>query len=122
MADRDVIADVDSEFSFHAMEDAVVLNVGVVADAYLVDVAAEDGVHPDAGVFADDNVSDELGGVVDVGGFGELGCDAFVGADHVFIRCWKSSGGHHHFAKHAEGMSARSMKSQHITPGAVLER
>jgi hypothetical protein len=24
-------------------------------------------------------------------------------------------------AKHAEGMSARSMKSQHITPGAALE-
>ena len=82
MADRDVIADVDSEFSFHAMEDAVVLNVGVVADAYLVDVAAEDGVHPDAGVFADDNVSDELGGVVDVGGVGDLGSDALVGSNH----------------------------------------
>src|SRR5208282_2871382 len=56
--------------------------VGVVADANLVNVAAEDGVHPDAGVFADDDVADELGGVVDVAGVGELGSDAFVGADH----------------------------------------
>jgi len=70
---------------FHAMEDGVVLNVGVMADADLVDVAAEDGVHPDAGVFADDDVADELGGIVDVGSVGELGNDAFEGADHI---CW----------------------------------
>jgi hypothetical protein len=42
------------------------LNVGIVADADLVNVAAEDGVHPDAGVFAEDDVADELGGVVDL--------------------------------------------------------
>jgi hypothetical protein len=64
------------------MEDGVVLNVGIVADADLVDVAAEDGVHPDAGVFAEDYVADELGGVVNVAGVGELGSDVFVGADH----------------------------------------
>jgi hypothetical protein len=28
-----------------------------------------------------------LGGVVDVAGVGELGGDAFVGADHAFVRC-----------------------------------
>jgi hypothetical protein len=64
------------------MEDAVVLNVGIVADPDLMDVAAENGVHPDAGVFANDNVADKLGGVVNVSGFGELWSDAFVGADH----------------------------------------
>jgi len=64
------------------VEDGVVLNVGVVADADLVDVAAEDGVHPDAGMLADDDVANELRGIVDVAGFGELRGDAFVGADH----------------------------------------
>ncbi len=79
-----VVADVDTILFLHAVEDAVVLDVGVVADANLVDIAAEDGVHPDAGVLAYDYVADELGGVVDVSGFGELGGDAFVGADHRF--------------------------------------
>jgi hypothetical protein len=55
-----------------------------VADADLVDVATEDGIHPDAGVFAENDVADELGGVVDVAGVGELWGDAFVGADHGF--------------------------------------
>src|SRR6266446_400499 len=80
----DVVADVDAVLFFHAVEDAVVLNVGIVADANLVDVAAEDCVHPDAGVLAENDVADELGGVVDVAGVGELGRDAFVGADHGY--------------------------------------
>jgi hypothetical protein len=66
------------------VEDGVVLDIGVVANADLVDIAAEDGIHPDAGVFADDDVADELGGVIDVSSGGELGSDAFVGADHGF--------------------------------------
>src|SRR5208337_2626935 len=78
----DVVADEDAVLFLHAVEDTVVLNVGIVADADLVDVAAKDGVHPDAGVFAEDDVADELGGVVDVAGVGELGSDALVGADH----------------------------------------
>jgi hypothetical protein len=82
VADGDVVANVNAVLFLHAVQDAVVLNVGVVADADLVDVAAEDGVHPDAGVFAKNDVADELGGVVDVAGVGELGSDAFVGADH----------------------------------------
>ena len=56
-----------------------------MADADLMDIAAEDGVHPDARVFADDDVADELGGVIDVTGFGKLGGDAFVGADHGYL-------------------------------------
>ena len=83
----DIVANVDAVLFFHAVEDAVVLNVGIVADADLVDVAAEHRVHPDAGVFAENDVADELGGVVDVAGVGELGSDAFVGADHCFVRC-----------------------------------
>jgi hypothetical protein len=82
VAHGDIIADIDSILFFHAVEDAVVLNVRVVADADLVDIAAEDSVHPDAGVFANNYVADELGGVVDIAGLGELGSDAFVGANH----------------------------------------
>jgi hypothetical protein len=58
-----------------------------VPDANLVDIAPKDGVHPDTGVLAEDDVADELRGIVDVRGVGELGSDAFVGADHGFIRC-----------------------------------
>ena len=87
MAYGDIVTNVNAVLFFHAVEDAVVLNVGIVAHADLVDVAAEDRVHPDAGVFAKNDVADELGGVVDVAGVGELGSDAFVGADHVFVRC-----------------------------------
>jgi len=83
----DIVANVDAILFFHAVENAVVLNVGIVADSDLVNVAAEDRVHPDAGVFAKNDVADELGGVVDVAGVGELGSDAFVGADHGLFRC-----------------------------------
>ena len=85
VAHGNIVANVDAVLFFHAVEDAVVLNVGIVAHADLVYVAAEDGVHPDTGVLADDDVTDELGGVVDVAGFGELGSDAFVGADHGYL-------------------------------------
>jgi hypothetical protein len=86
----DVVAHVNAVLSLHTVEDAVVLNVGIVADADLVYVATENGVHPDAGVLADNDVADELRGVVDVASVGELGSDAFVGADHGFIR-WSSA-------------------------------
>jgi len=83
VAHGDIVANVNAILFFHAVEGAVVLNVGVVADANLVNIAAEDSVHPDAGMFAENDVADELGGVVDVAGVGELGSDAFVGADHA---------------------------------------
>src|SRR6266404_2686080 len=85
VAHGDIVSNVDAILFFHAVEDAVVLNVGIVAHADLVYVAAEDGVHPDTGVLANDDVADEVGGVVDVAGFGELGSDAFVGADHGYL-------------------------------------
>ncbi len=87
MAYGDIVANVNAVLFLHAVQDAVVLNVGVVADADLVYIAAEDGVHPDAGVLSENDVADELGGVVDVASIGELGTDAFVGADHGFVRC-----------------------------------
>jgi hypothetical protein len=53
-----------------------------VADADFVDVATQDGVHPDAGVLAADDIANQLGGFVDVAGRWNLGRDAFEGADH----------------------------------------
>ena len=37
---RDIVANVDAILFLHAMEDGVVLNIGVVADTNLVHVAA----------------------------------------------------------------------------------
>jgi hypothetical protein len=64
-----------------------------MADADLVHVAAKDAVHPDAGVLAENDVADDLGGFVDIGRIGELGSDAIIGADHKFIRCWTRNTG-----------------------------
>jgi hypothetical protein len=60
-----------------------------------MDVAAEHGIHPDAGMLAHDDVTDELSGIVDVTGFWKLRGDAFVRADHGFIRCcWGAKSQH----------------------------
>jgi small subunit ribosomal protein S21 len=64
------------------VEDSAVLDVGVGADADGVDVAAQNGVHPDGGVFAQGDVADQLGGEIDVAGGVDLGRAALVGADH----------------------------------------
>src|SRR5579862_3848334 len=82
VADRDVFAEIDAPLLLHAVEDAVVLHVGVGADADLVDVAADDGIHPDGGVFAQDHVADNLRGFVDKTGFGDGGADTFIGSNH----------------------------------------
>jgi len=66
------------------VEDTAILNVGVGADADGVHVAAENGVHPDAGVLAEDYVSNDLGRVVYVAGGWDGGPSAFVGTNHIF--------------------------------------
>jgi hypothetical protein len=82
MAHGDVFAEIDAPLLLHAVEDAVVLHVGVCADADLVDVAADDGVHPDGGVFAEDHVADDLGRIVDVAGRRDRWAHTFVGSNH----------------------------------------
>jgi L-ascorbate metabolism protein UlaG (beta-lactamase superfamily) len=86
VAHGDIIANVDAILLLHAVQDAVVLNVGIVANANLMNVAAEDGVHPNAGMLANNDVANELSRVVDIGGSGELGSDTFVGADHGIVQ------------------------------------
>ena len=65
------------------VEDGAVLDVGVGADADGVDVTADDGVHPDAGALAEDDVADNLGGEIDIAGGGDGGRGfSSVGAEH----------------------------------------
>ena len=82
VADGDPVADDDRVKVALAVENGAVLDVGVGADADGVDVAAEDGIHPDGGSLAEDDVADELGGEIDVATGGNLGQTALVAADH----------------------------------------
>jgi len=59
-----------------------VLNVRAFADADGVDVTTDDGVHPYGGVFAEDDITEDLRGGVDVGGGGNGGSDATEGTEH----------------------------------------
>ncbi len=81
MADGDIVAEEEGMFVAHYVEDAAVLNIGARADADVVHVAANDGAGPDAGVGADDDVADDDRGGVNVGGCGDFGPLAAVGAD-----------------------------------------
>ena len=73
MPHRDAIADVQRKQPGVAMQHRIVLNVGLVADADGVDVAARGDVGPDAGALADCHVSDHLGAGIDVSGSGNFG-------------------------------------------------
>ena len=84
MSYGDVVAEIDAVKFLHAVQNAIVLNVGIMSNADLMNIAAQHGIHPDTGMFANGNVSDELGRIVDVASFGKLWRDAFVGADHGF--------------------------------------
>src|ERR1700738_5650131 len=70
------------------MEDAAVLNIGAGADANVVHVAADDGAGPDAGVGADDDIADDDGGGVNVGGCGDFGPLAAVGSNVRLSSPW----------------------------------
>jgi hypothetical protein len=50
------------------MQYGAILHVGISADSNLMHIASQDGVHPDAGVLAQDDVSDQLRGGVHVAG------------------------------------------------------
>ena len=79
----------------HPVEDGSVLDVGAGADADVVGVASDDGVHPEGGLGPEVDVADELGGGVDVAACGEGGENAAVGADHGYkyrvLRAWREA-------------------------------
>jgi hypothetical protein len=72
VADGDPITDEAWKF-IGEMQDGVVLNVGVMADDDAIDVAAQDGVIPDAGMIAEGNVAKDNGGARDVNAGAEGG-------------------------------------------------
>ncbi len=82
VADGDPVADGDGIEVALAVEDRAVLNIGVGADLDGVDVAAQDGIHPDGGVFAECDVAEELGGEIDIAAFGDARGVALPGAKH----------------------------------------
>lgn len=84
------LADGDGEEVPLAVEDGAILDVGTGADVDAVDVAAEDGVHPDAGLLAQGDVSKDLGGGIDVAGGVDGGVVALEGAEHgLSVDGWK---------------------------------
>jgi hypothetical protein len=86
VADGDPVAHEDRILVALAVEDGAILNVGAGADADGVDIAAQDGVHPDRGALAEHDVADELGGGVDVTARRNPRRMALIGADH--LRKW----------------------------------
>ena len=82
VADRHVVGEHRRVQVLEDVHDAVVLDVGVGADPDRVDVAAHDGVHPDAGVVAQLDVADHLGRGVDVHALAQLRPDALVRTNH----------------------------------------
>jgi len=62
---RHVIADRRRMRVLHDMNDRSVLHIGPAADTDAVHVTANDDHHPDAALFADLDVADDLGAVVD---------------------------------------------------------
>jgi hypothetical protein len=50
------------------------------------DVAADDGVHPHRSVLAEDDVTDDLSGVVDVTAWRNRRPHAFKGSNHASLR------------------------------------
>jgi hypothetical protein len=82
VADGDPVADGDRVEVALAVKDAAVLDIGVGADADGVDIAAEDGVHPDGGALAEDDVAEKLRGEIDVATGGDDGELATIAANH----------------------------------------
>jgi hypothetical protein len=61
---------------------AAILHVGVFANTDGKHITANDGVHPDAGIFADFYITDDLGGLVDIARVVNAGRDSLIRAKH----------------------------------------
>jgi hypothetical protein len=57
VAHGDVAAQEDPELLFHAMQNAAVLHIRIGAHANGVDVAPQNGIHPDAGVLVQHHIA-----------------------------------------------------------------
>ena len=91
VADGDVGADVGAEGVGVHMHDGAVLEVGALADADLVHVAADDDAEPQVGVLPDLHVADDGGRRRDENIVGDAGQDVPVGQDqagHGVLLCY----------------------------------
>jgi hypothetical protein len=82
MTDRNVVCDGYAVLLLHAMKNAAILDIAMRADADGVHIATENCVHPDAGMLAENDISDQLRGIVHVAGGGNSWCNALVGTNH----------------------------------------
>jgi len=64
------------------VEHTAILHVGVFANADGKHVTADDGVHPDAGVFTYFDVADDLGGLIDITRIVNARRDPLIRAKH----------------------------------------
>src|SRR5437667_11278507 len=70
----------------HSMEHAAILHVGMRADPDGMHVAAQHRIHPDAGILAENYISDDLRRLIHIAGIRNRRHDAFVRADHSEYR------------------------------------
>lgn len=82
VADGDRISHDDGVFVAHAVEHGTILDVAAGADANGMNIPAQDGIHPDAGVFTEGHIADDLCRDVYVTGIGINRGMALVRADH----------------------------------------
>ena len=82
VADGDPVTHGDAVFVAHAVEHAAILHVGVFSNADGKDVTADNGIHPDAGVFANLHVADDLGGLIDITRIVNARRDPLIRAKH----------------------------------------
>ncbi len=86
MAHRHVLAEIDAPLLLHSMQHAVVLNVGIGADANLVHVPAQDRVHPYRCVLAENDVADDLRRLVHITCRRNRRAHSFNRSNHNFMR------------------------------------
>ena len=82
VADCDPVADDDGVEVALAVEDRTVLDVGTGPDADGIHVTAQDGVHPNGGAFAEHDVTENLGGYIDVATGWNRWDQTLIGANH----------------------------------------
>ena len=85
VTDGDMAANQGRELVAGNVDDGVILNIGVVTDANVKDIAAQDAVEPDARMVADLYVTDNMRAILDKCSFSYLRANAFVCPDHKIL-------------------------------------
>src|SRR5256885_9486159 len=83
MSDGDVLAQIHAPLLLHAMQHAVVLDIGEGSNADLVHIAPQYGIHPYRSVLPEYNVPDDLRRLIDKTARWNRRADAFIGSNHA---------------------------------------